>query len=165
MKVVLPALAALGAAVLELSVAPRFGVSGAHPHLVLVLGVIATVAIGGTTGLVWGFTGGAALDLLAVRPLGATAFVLLIVLAGAGLVGRPPPRLRPMAAIGLVPVCSALSSILLVVVLRALATPAVVPDAVSLLPAIAYDTAIAAVVAPVAVLLARRTVAAGYAHG
>ncbi|TMC64217.1 MAG: rod shape-determining protein MreD, partial [Chloroflexi bacterium] len=82
MRVLLPALVALGVAVLELSVAPRFSISDAHPHLVLVLGVIATIAIGGETGLVWAFVGGIALDVLTGRPLGATAFVLLVVLGG-----------------------------------------------------------------------------------
>jgi len=165
MGVLLPALVALGVAVLAPSVAPRFSISAAHPHLVLVLGVIATIAIGGETGLVWAFVGGIALDVLTGRPLGATAFVLLIVLGSTALVARPSPRLRLVAATGFVPVCSALSSILLVLVLRVLAPPVVVPDFGSLLPGIAYDTVIGAVVAPLTVLLARRSATAGLVHG
>src|SRR4051812_18019274 len=127
MRLVFPALAALGSAVLELSVAPRFSVSEAHPHLVLVLRVFAALPAGGETGVVWAFVGGIALDVLAGRPLGVTSFVLLIVLGAAGLVARSSPSLRVVAAIGLVPICSALSSLLLVLVLEALATPVALP--------------------------------------
>ena len=56
-------------------------------------------------------------------------------------------------------------SILLVLVLRVLAPPVVVPDFGSLLPGIAYDTVIGAVVAPLTVLLARRSATAGLVHG
>ena len=44
---------------------PRtFGSEGSQPHLVLVLGIIVTVAIGLDAGLVWAFVGGLALDVL-----------------------------------------------------------------------------------------------------
>ena len=50
----------------------------AQPHLVFVLAVIWTVAAGLDSGLVWAFVGGIALDVLAQRPLGHSAFALLI---------------------------------------------------------------------------------------
>src|SRR5436305_450031 len=144
MWVLLPALAAFGSAVLELSVGPRLNAGEPRPHVVLVFGVIATVAIGGETGLVWAFVGGTALDVLANRPLGATSFVLLIVLGGVGLVARSSPALRLVAAIGLVPICSALSSILLVLVLGALASPVALPGLGTLLLGAGYDSVIGA---------------------
>jgi rod shape-determining protein MreD len=156
MSLLFTGLAALAAALVDLSVAPHFSVNGALPHLVLVLGVIATVAIGPATGLAWAFAGGLALDVLAGRPLGATAFTLLIVLGGAGLGARAPSRLKPLTAIGLVPICSALSSVLLVVALGFLGTPVAGPDPVSLLAGVAYDTAVAIVVVPVVMLVVYR---------
>ncbi len=156
MRLVFTAIAALAAALLELSVEPHFSVGDARPHLVLALGVIATIAIGPATGLAWAFAGGLALDVLAGRPLGATAFTLLVVLAGAGLGARVPSRLKPLAAIGLVAICSVSSSLLLVVVLGVLGAPIAAPDPVSLLAGMAYDTAVAIVVAPVVMVAIER---------
>jgi rod shape-determining protein MreD len=165
MRVVLAGLAALGSAVLELSVGPHFSVGDVHPHVVLALGVIATLRTSAETGLAWAFVGGAALDLLASRPLGTTSFVLLIVLAAAGLSARSSPGLRLVVAIGLVPICSAASSILLVLVLGALGSPVALPGLGTLLLGAAYDSAIAAVAAPLVMLLARGRHPAGYVYG
>jgi rod shape-determining protein MreD len=161
MRLVFTALAALGAALLELSAAPHFGVGDAHPHLVLALGVVAAVAIAPATGLAWAFAGGLALDVLAGRPVGATAFTLLVVLAGAGLGARVPPRYKALATIGLVPICSASSSLLLVAVLGVLGAPITALDPVSLLEGMAYDTVVAIVVVPVVMLAVVRRSHAG----
>jgi rod shape-determining protein MreD len=161
MNLVFTALAALAAALLDLSVAPHFRFSGAQPHLVLVLGVVATVVIGPATGLAWAFAGGIALDVLAGRPLGATAFTLLVVLGSAGLGARVDSRLRPLVAIGLVPIGSASSSLLLVVVLGLLGPPVAGPDPGSLLAGIAYDTAVAILVVPVVMMVVDRRGRAG----
>jgi rod shape-determining protein MreD len=158
MNLLVTALAALAAALLELSVGPHFGVGDAHPDLVLVLGVVATVAIGPPTGLAWAFAGGLALDVLAGRPLGATAFTLVVVLSAVGLAAGVPFRLRALTAIGVVPICSAASFLLLLAALGVLATPIAPPDPVALLSGMAYDTAVAIVVVPVVMLaLSRRT--------
>ena len=66
--------AAIGAtvtAIFELTISPYLRVGNAQPHLVFVLAVIWTVAVGLDSGLVWAFVGGIALDVLAQRPLGS----------------------------------------------------------------------------------------------
>lgn len=73
----LAAVVATGAALLETTVGPHVAVGGGGPHLVLVLGVVWTVAAGVESGLAWAFAGGLALDVLAQRPLGSSAFALL----------------------------------------------------------------------------------------
>ena len=94
-------LAAVGAtvmALLELTVGPYLRVGTSQPHLVLVLGVIVTVAIGLEAGLAWAFVGGLVLDVLAQRPLGSTAFALLLCVGGAVSARptrRPSPGRRP----------------------------------------------------------------------
>jgi rod shape-determining protein MreD len=73
MTLLLAAVGATVTALLELSVGPYLRVETSQPHLVLVLGVIVTIAIGLEAGLTWGFIGGLVLDVLAQRPLGSTA--------------------------------------------------------------------------------------------
>ena len=76
-------LAAVGAtvmALLELTVGPYLRFGTAQPHLVLVIGIVVTVGIGLEAGLVWAFLGGLVVDVLAQRPLGSTAFTLLLCL-------------------------------------------------------------------------------------
>ena len=161
MTILAAALVALAAALVELSVGPHFGVADAHPHLVLVLGVIATRTIGPQVGLTWAFVGGIAIDVLAGRPLGVTAFALIVVSGAAGLVPPSTFRIRLPAAIALVPLCSALSSALLSAALGILGTPIATPDLGSLLVATAYDTAVAIIVVPVVILAVDRRSRAG----
>jgi rod shape-determining protein MreD len=164
MSLLVVALVALAAALLELSVGPHFAVADAHPHLVLVLGAVATIAIGPRIGLTWAFVGGIALDVLAGRPLGATAFALIVVTGAVGLVAPSIARIRLVAAIGLVPICSALSSAVLVGALGTLGIPSAVPGLASLLSGMAYDTAIALVVVPLVMLAVDRRARAAYVY-
>ena len=99
MSLLLAAVGATAAALLELTVGPHLRVGDASPHLVLVLGVVWTVAAGIDDGLAWAFVGGLVLDVLAQRPVGSTAFALLIALGSAAFVGRALSRLRPIAPI------------------------------------------------------------------
>jgi rod shape-determining protein MreD len=151
MTIVAVALVALAAALVELSVGPHLGVADAHPHLVLVLGIIATRTIGPRVGLTWAFFGGLAIDVLAGRPIGVTAFALIVV-SGVVLLAPSAVRIRLPAAIALVPLCSALSSALLVAALGILGTPIATPDLGSLLAGMVYDTAVAIIVAPLVIL-------------
>ena len=160
MTILAAALVALAAALVELSVGPHFGVADAHPHLVLVLGIIATRTIGPRVGLTWAFVGGLAIDVLAGRPLGVTAFALIVV-SGAALLAPSDVRIRLPAAIALVPLCSVLSSALLTAALGILGTPIATPDLGSLLVTTAYDTAVAIIVVPVAILAVDRRSRAG----
>ena len=94
----------------------------------LVLGVIVTIAVGVEAGLVWAFVGGLALDVLAQRPLGSTAFALLLCVGGASLLARSFARLRPIVPIGAVFVLSLGYSMILFVTFGALGTPLPVAD-------------------------------------
>lgn len=87
-------LAAVGAvvlALLEASVAPHLTVAGVKPDLVLIV-VVVIAAVFGLSGAVgWAFVGGLMIDLLSpldLRPLGASAFALLVVAALAAGGGR-----------------------------------------------------------------------------
>ena len=75
MTLLVAAIAATVAAIAESTITPYLRVGNAQPHLVFVLAVVWTVAVGLDSGLVWAFVGGLALDTLAQRPLGSTAFL------------------------------------------------------------------------------------------
>ncbi len=154
MTLVLAALGATFAGLLELTVAPHITVNGAHPHLVLVLGVVWMVAAGLESGLVWAFAGGIVLDVLAPRPLGSTAFTLLVSLGGAYVGASLLVRFGPLAPVVLVFVFSVVNSLLLLAVFGALRTPIPAPDPVgALIPGAIYDAILAAVLAPLAISL------------
>lgn len=156
----LAAVGATVAALLELTVTPHLAVGGARPHLVLVLGVIWTVAAGAESGLVWAFVGGLTLDILGERPLGSSAFALLLALGAAGLLARALARVRPLAPILLVFCLSFLNSIVLLVVLGALRAPIPDPDPLrTLLPAVLYDTVLAALIGPLLIVIVDRRAA------
>src|SRR5262245_3997071 len=104
MTYLLAAVGATAAALVELSLGPYLGVGGVQPHPVLVFGVIWTIAIGVESGLAWAFVGGIALDSFAARPLGVSAFALLVSLGGATLIARSFIRIRPLAPLIAIPI-------------------------------------------------------------
>src|SRR5919109_2560697 len=120
MSLLLAAVGAIVAGLLELTIGSYVRIGDAQPHFVLVLGVIWTVAAGLDAGLAWAFAGGLLLDILAPRPLGSSAFALLVSLSVASAASRPLQRLRPLVPIALVPVLSLVNSMLLLVTLGAL---------------------------------------------
>jgi rod shape-determining protein MreD len=149
MTLVLAALGAALAALLELTLASNIAVNGAHPHFVLMLGVVAVIATGLETGLVWAFVGGLLLDVLAPRPLGSTAFALLLSLGAAYLGGRFLSRLRPFAPVVLVFLFSIVNSLLLLGALGALRSPIPVSNPIAtVVPGAIYDAILAAFLAP-----------------
>jgi rod shape-determining protein MreD len=95
------ALGATVAALLETTVGPHVAAGDGGPHLVLVLGVVWTVAAGLESGLAWAFAGGLALDVLAQRPIGSSAFILLVCLAAAAILATALSRVRPFSPIPL----------------------------------------------------------------
>ena len=99
MTLLLAAVGAVVTALVELTVVPYLQIGSAHPHPVLVLAVIVTIAIGVEAGLVWAFVGGLALDVLAHRPLGSSAFALLIAVGGTAILARGLAQLRPIVPI------------------------------------------------------------------
>jgi rod shape-determining protein MreD len=152
MSLLLAAVGATAAALIELTVVPYLRVGSAYPHIVLVLGVIWTVASRLEGGLVWAFVGGLALDVLAQRPIGSTGFALLLAVAGAAVVAQLLARLRPIAPIVAVGLFSGIYSMTLFVLLGALGSPIPIDDpATVLLPGIAYDLAAAVAIGPLVV--------------
>ncbi len=152
MTLLLAAVGAVVTALLELTVGPYIRIADAQPHPVLVLGVIVTIAVGLESGLVWAFIGGLALDVLAQRPLGSTAFALLLCVGGASVLGRSLARLRPVVPIGAVFVLSLGYSMILYAAFNALGVriPATDP-VVMVLPGAVYDAALAAAIGPLAI--------------
>jgi len=158
MHLTIAAALAVVAALAEFSIAPYLKVGDAVPHFVLVFGVIAAIAGGLEVGLAWAFVGGLALDIIGQRPLGSSAFSLLVAIGVGSLVGGALARVRIAAPIIATFVASVVYSVLLLASTTALtATP--IPAALSaVLPSAAYDTILAALVGPlvVAVVVRRR---------
>ena len=152
MTLLLAAVGATVTALLELTVGPYLRVESAQPHLVLILGVVVTVALGLEAGLAWGFTGGLVLDVLAQRPLGSTAFALLICVGAAFVASRLATRLRPVVPIAATFVLSLAYSMSLFVAFNALRATIPVSDPIgAMLPGAVFDTIVAALIGPIAV--------------
>jgi rod shape-determining protein MreD len=152
MRLIVAAVGATVAGLLELTVVPYLRVGDAYPHLVLVLGIVWVVAAGFESGLAWAFTGGLILDVLAERPIGATAFALLVSIASAAVAARLLSRLRPLAPIPLVFVFSLVNSILVLVLVSAIQSPIPASNPVgTLLPGAVYDTVLAALIGPLVI--------------
>ncbi len=152
MTLLLAAVGAVVTALLELSVGPYLRIGDAQPHLVLVLAVIVTIAFGFETGLVWAFVGGLALDVLAQRPLGSTAFALLLCVGGASLLARSFIRLRPIVPIGAVFVLSIGYSMILFAAFSVLGSPLPVSDPLgAVIPGAIYDAVLAAIIGPLTI--------------
>ena len=152
MTLLLAAVGATVTALLELSVGPYLRVGTAQPHLVLVIGVIATVAIGLDVGLVWAFVGGLVVDVLAERPLGSTAFALLVCLGAAAVAARLFIRLRSIVPVPATFILSLVYSMTLFVAFNALrATIPVVDPVAEILPGAVYDAVLALLLGPLLV--------------
>lgn len=157
MTLTLAAVGAVVSAVLELTLWPYLSVGGAHPHLVFVYVVVLAVVLGLDAGLTAAFVGGIALDMLAPRPVGSTAFALLIVAVLAVALGRVLTRLRYLAPIVIVFGLSFVYSLLVAALYGALGGPLEVDDPIrALLPGAIYDAVLAAIIGPLAVALRAR---------
>ena len=143
------AIGATAAALVELSLVPYLRIEDAHPHPVLVFGVIWTIAVGIEAGLVWAVVGGVILDSLASRPLGASAFSLVISLGVAVLIARSFIRIRPLAPVIAVPIVSLLYSMLLFGLIAAIRPPVTVADPVAaFMPGAVYDAVLGLLFGP-----------------
>lgn len=162
MSILLAVLGATAAALVELSLVPYLGIADAHPHPVLVVAVIWTLASGLDRGLPVAFAGGLVLDLLAGRPLGMTALALLAVVGMAAALGRWLYRVRPIAPVLAVPALSLVYSLLLFGIHSAVRAPLDVADPVGvLLPGVAYDALLGLLVGPLALSIHDRRAAEG----
>jgi rod shape-determining protein MreD len=159
MTLLLAAVGAVVTALLELTVGPYLRIGDAQPNLVLVLGVVVTIAVGLEAGLVWAFVGGLALDVITQRPLGSSAFALLLCMAGASVLARSFARLRPIVPIGAVFILSIGYSMILFLTFGALGSPLPVSDPLAaILPSAIYDAVLAAVVGPLVIAVHDRRV-------
>ena len=158
MRLTLAAAGAVVAALLQITIVPYLRIGGAQPDLVLVFAVTATIAGSVEAGLISAFIGGLMIDLLAPRPIGMTAFMLLISVGVAAVIGRALERVLYVVPIIAVFLTSMLTSTLYLVLYGALRAPIPVADPVAaMLPTALYSTAVAAVVGPIAIALRRRS--------
>ena len=158
MSLTLAAVGALVATLFDTSIAPYLRIGGAQPDLVLVFAVIWTVVVGFEGGLIWAFIGGLAIDLLAPRPLGSTAFALLLTVGAAAIFSRVFVRgsyARPIIAVFL---SSLMYTLLYTGINRALRGPIPLDDALgAVVPTAVFDAVIALLVSPIIVRLHART--------
>lgn len=161
MSIVLAAVGALVAALLELTLVPYVEIDGAYPHPVLIFAIIWTTVIGLEGGLAIAVVGGLALDLLAPRPLGSSVFTLLVSVGGAALLAQPLARLRYLAPVVSVFLFSMVNSLLFLAVYGALRSPIPVEDPIArVLPGAIYDAVIALAVGPIVVAIRERRLSA-----
>jgi rod shape-determining protein MreD len=157
MTQLIAAIGATAAALIELSLVPYLRIGDAHPHPVLVFGVIWTIAAGLEAGLVWAVVGGVILDSLAARPLGASAFALVISLGASVLVARTFIRIRPIAPVIAVPIVSLSYSMILFGLLAAIRPPVTTADPLAaFMPGAAYDAVLALLFGPLIVSIRDR---------
>jgi rod shape-determining protein MreD len=160
MSLLLAAIGATVIALVEATLAPYINSGNAGPHFVLIGGVIWTIAAGIDRGITWAFVGGIVLDSLIGRPLGTSAFAMLVAVGGAALINQPFPRLRIVAPIVAVPLLSLVYSFVLLTLISAYEPELNVADPSSLfVPGAIYDAIIGIFLGPLVITLHdRRTV-------
>jgi rod shape-determining protein MreD len=157
MQFTIAAALAVVAALAEFTIVPYLRIGDAVPHLVLVFGVIWTIAFGLEVGLVWAFVGGLALDILGQRPLGSSAFALLIAIGVASVVGGFFGRVRIVAPVIATAIASLIYSMLLLLTTTALTTAPLSDTALAaVVPSAVYDTILAAIFGPLAIAIVLR---------
>ena len=157
MSLLFAAIGAIVIALVEVTLAKYVAVGDARPHPVFVGGVIWTIAAGIDRGITWAFVGGLVLDSLLGRPLGSSAFALLVVVGGAALIGLPFPRLRLVAPIVAVPILSIVYSVLIALLSSTSQPGASIGDPVRLfLPGAIYDAILGMFLGPLAITLRDR---------
>jgi rod shape-determining protein MreD len=159
MHLIIAAALSVVAALAEFTVVPYLKIGEATPHPVLVLGIVWAVAGGLESGLAWAFVGGLALDIIGQRPLGSSAFSLLIAIGLASLVGGTLGRIRIAAPIVATAIASPVYSMLLLFATTALTNaPLAGTPLDAIVPSAVYDTLLAVLAGPlvVAVVMRRR---------
>ena len=157
MTLTLAAVGAVVVAVLELTLWPYIAIGDAHPHLVLIYVVILGIALGLDASMTAAFTGGLLLDFLAPRPLGGTAFALLVCAGLSVVLARLLVHIRYLAPIAIVFLLSFAYSIMVAGLNDALGGSGALVDPIStLLPGAVYDAVLAALIGPLAVALRDR---------
>jgi rod shape-determining protein MreD len=149
MQLVLAAALSVVAALAEFTIVPYLRIGDAVLHPTLVFGVIWVIAGGLDAGLTWAFVGGIALDVLGQRPLGSSAFSLLIAIGLASVIGGFLGRVRIVAPVIATAVASPTFSMLLLLSTTALTASQLSTAAFgSVIPSAVYDVVLAALVGP-----------------
>jgi len=157
MNLLLAAIGATVIALVEATLAPYLKVGDAGPHLVLVGGVIWTIAAGIERGITWAFVGGLVLDSLLGRALGTSAFALLLAVGVAALLARPVPRMRLVLPVIAVPIISLGYSMLILALGTATQPGLQVADPARLfLPGALYDGILGMFIGPLVVTIRDR---------
>jgi len=157
MHLIIAAAFAVVAALAEFTVVPYLKIGDATLHPALVVGVIWAIAGGLEAGLVWALVGGLALDILGPRPLGSSAFALLIAIAIASLIGGALGRVKVIAPVIATAVASPVYSMLLLLATTVLTAAPLSQAALgTVLPSAVYDTIVAAVVGPLVMAIVMR---------
>jgi rod shape-determining protein MreD len=157
MTQLLAAIGATAAALVELSLVPYLGIGDAHPHPVLVFGVIWSIATGLESALVWAVVGGIVLDSVPTRPFGVSAFALVVSLGVALLIARTFVRVRPLAPIIAVPIVSLLYSMTILDLTAAITPSVTVADPLAtFMPGAAYDAVLGVLFGPLILSLRDR---------
>ena len=157
MQLVIAAALAVVAALAEFTIVPYLKIGDAVLHPVLVFGVGGGIAGRLEAGLAWAFAGGLALDILGQRPLGSSAFSLLIAIGLASIIGGLLGRVRIIAPVVATAIASPVFSMLLLVTTTALTTASLTAGALgSVMPSAVYDTILAALAGPLTVAVVMR---------
>ncbi len=157
MQLVIAAALAVVAALAEFTIVPYLKIGDAALHPVLVFGVVWVIAGSLEAGLAWAFVGGLALDVLGPRPLGSSAFALLIAVGIASVLGGLLGRVRIIAPIVATAIASPVYVMLLLVATTALTSASLSSGAfATMLPSAVYDTVLAAIAGPLTVAIVLR---------
>ena len=158
MSLVLAAVGAAVAALIQSTVLPFATAGGGGLDLVLVIAVVWTMTLGLEGGLVWAFLGGLVIDVLLMRPLGLTAFIDLLAVGAAWVIGRVFVRARYPVIVLTAAVLAALATPLTILLYQALRdVPGGVDPTAGIVRSALVAAIAAALLAPLALALARRT--------
>ena len=157
MGLVLAAVGAWVAALIEITIASRFQIAGAQLQLLLVFAIVLTLESSFESGIVWAFVGGLFADVLGMRPLGTTVFALLIAVGAASLLGRLLSSIRPWDAVVSVVVLTPLYLLVVDMTTALLRPPAPNLGLSTLVSAAAANTLLVIVVTAAVYVVRRRS--------
>jgi rod shape-determining protein MreD len=155
---VLAAVGAAVAALIQSTVLPFAAEGGGGLDLVLVIAVVWTMTLGLEGGLVWAFLGGLVIDVLLMRPLGLTSFIDLLGVGAAWVIGRIVVRGRYPVIVATAGVLAAVAVPFTVLLYQALRdVQADVDPIAGMVSSGVLAAIVAALLAPPALAVARRS--------
>ena len=161
MQFTIAAVLAVVTALAEFGAAHYLQIGVALLHPVLVLGVVWSAAGTVEASLAWCFAGGLTLDVVSQRPLGSTAFSLLIAVRVGAVIASQLGALRFLAPVAAVAIASPVFSVLTLVTTSLLTSVPLEPGSFGVvIPSLIYDLVVTAVIGPLvmSIVLRRREV-------